>query len=105
MRKDYNLEKRKYVIGGFIVIIALIFLGRLFGIGAAPVNPQDYLLWGQDYFGLLAAGAILATPLPEKMWNKVRHSILADILLVALFWVVVYYISTAAQDPFLYFKY
>ena len=30
MRKDYNLEKRKYVIGGFIVIIALIFLGRLF---------------------------------------------------------------------------
>lgn len=83
----------------------MIFLGRLFGIGAAPVNPQDYLLWGQDYFGLLAAGAVLATPLPEKLWNKVRHTILADILLVALFWVVVYYISTAAQDPFLYFKY
>ncbi len=30
MRKDYNLEKRKYVIGGFIIIIALIFIGRLF---------------------------------------------------------------------------
>lgn len=83
----------------------VIFLGRLFGIGAAPVNPQDYLLWGQDYFGLLAAGVILATPLPEKLWNKVHHTILADILLVALFWVAVYYISTAAQDPFLYFKY
>ena len=22
MRKDYNLEKRKYIIGGFIVVIA-----------------------------------------------------------------------------------
>lgn len=30
MRKDYNLEKRKYVIGGFIILIALIFIGRLF---------------------------------------------------------------------------
>ena len=83
----------------------VVFLGRLFGIGAAPVNPRDYLLWGQDYFGLLAAGVVLATPLPEKLWNKVRYTILADILLVGLFWVVVYYISTAAQDPFLYFKY
>jgi hypothetical protein len=54
---------------------------------------------------LLAAGVVLATPLPEKLWNKVRYTILADILLVGLFWVVVYYISTAAQDPFLYFKY
>ncbi len=30
MRKNYNLEKRKYVIGGFLVIIALIYLIRLF---------------------------------------------------------------------------
>lgn len=30
MRKNYNLEKRKYVIGGFIVLIALIYLVRLF---------------------------------------------------------------------------
>ncbi len=29
MRKDYNLEKRKYVISGFIVVIVLIFIGRL----------------------------------------------------------------------------
>lgn len=32
MRKDYNLEKRKYVIGGFIVIIAVIYLLRLFNL-------------------------------------------------------------------------
>ncbi|MBP5497888.1 MAG: penicillin-binding protein 2 [Muribaculaceae bacterium] len=32
MRKDYNLEKRKYVIGGFIVIIVIIYIVRLFNL-------------------------------------------------------------------------
>lgn len=35
MRKDYNLEKRRYVIGGFIVVIALIYLVRLFTLQVA----------------------------------------------------------------------
>lgn len=30
MRKDYNLEKRKYVIGGFIVILVILYIIRLF---------------------------------------------------------------------------
>ena len=30
MRKDYNLEKRKYIIGGFVIVIALIYIARLF---------------------------------------------------------------------------
>jgi penicillin-binding protein 2 len=30
VRKNYNLEKRKYIIGGFIFLIALIYLVRLF---------------------------------------------------------------------------
>ncbi len=83
----------------------VIFLGRLFGIGAAPVNARDYLMWGQNYFGMLIAGAILATPVPEKLWKKIRHSVAADVMLVVLFWVVIYFISTAAQDPFLYFDF
>ncbi len=32
MRKDYNLEKRKYVIAGFIILIALIYVARLYSI-------------------------------------------------------------------------
>lgn len=39
MRKNYNLEKRKYVIGGFIVIIALIYLVRLFDL---QINDGKY---------------------------------------------------------------
>ncbi len=30
MRKDYRLEKRKYVIGGFVVVLVIIFIIRLF---------------------------------------------------------------------------
>lgn len=39
LRKDYQLEKRKYVIGGFIVIIAAIFLVRLFDL---QINDAKY---------------------------------------------------------------
>jgi len=39
VRKNYNLEKRKYVIGGFIVLIALIYLVRLFDL---QINDSKY---------------------------------------------------------------
>lgn len=42
MRKDYNLEKRKYVIGGFIVIISVIYLLRLFGLQMLDTRYKDY---------------------------------------------------------------
>ncbi len=42
MRKDYNLEKRKYVIGGFIVIISVIYLLRLFGLQVLDTRYKDY---------------------------------------------------------------
>lgn len=32
MRKDYNLESRKYVIGGFIIVIVAIYIFRLFSL-------------------------------------------------------------------------
>ena len=82
-----------------------VFVGRLFGITGASVNGMDYLTKGSGYVLLLAAGALLATPLPGKLWEKIRHTLAADVLLTVLFWVVVYYIATAAQDPFLYFSY
>lgn len=83
----------------------VVFLGRLFGIGGQVMNPQDYVMWGVDYAGLLAAGVVFATPWPRKLWERIRRSTLADVALLAVFWLVVYYISTAAQDPFMYFQY
>ena len=30
MKRDFNLEKRKYVLGGSVVLVVLVFLVRLF---------------------------------------------------------------------------
>lgn len=38
MRKDYTLEKRKYVIGGFLLVIAIIFAIRLFNLQIADMK-------------------------------------------------------------------
>ncbi len=42
MRKDYKLEKRKYVIGGFIVVIAIIYVLRLFTLQIQDDKYKDY---------------------------------------------------------------
>ncbi len=42
MRKNYQLEKRKYVIGGFILVIAVIYLCRLFGLQIQDDRYKDY---------------------------------------------------------------
>jgi len=39
LRKNYDLEKRKYVIGCFIIIVAAIFLIRLFDL---QLNDEKY---------------------------------------------------------------
>lgn len=80
-----------------------VFLGKLFGFGNA-LNPRDFLAL-KDYTGLLSGAVLLATPWPEKLWNRVKDSFLGYVILFILFWASVYLISTAAQDPFLYFKF
>ena len=39
MRKNYNLEKRKYIIGGFIALVALVYIVRLFDL---QINDGKY---------------------------------------------------------------
>jgi len=41
VRKDYNLAKRQYVIGGFIVIIAIIYVIRLFNLQVMEDKYKD----------------------------------------------------------------
>ncbi len=83
----------------------VMYAGRLFGTAGQTLNPNDYIIWGQEYLKLLIAGVVCATPLPRLVWNKIKNSFVADILLFALFWVVVYFVVTSAQDPFMYFQY
>ncbi len=42
MRKDYELEKRKYIIGGFIVLIVIIYILRLFNLQVMDSNYKQF---------------------------------------------------------------
>lgn len=80
-------------------------LGRLFGLSGMTVNSKDFIYSGADYALMMASGVIFATPLPRKIWERYKHTFAADLVILVIFWFVVYYISTAAQDPFMYFQY
>ena len=82
-----------------------VFFLKLLGEGLPAINPEDYLSWMGEYQWLLLAGAVFATPLPRYIWNRIRSHPLTDVLLFVLFWVVVFFICTSAQDPFMYFQY
>lgn len=41
MRKDYNLEKRKYIIGGFITVIVIIYVIRLFSLQVSEAKYKE----------------------------------------------------------------
>lgn len=90
-----------FAVGDFAKMLE--FIRKLFG-GAGTINPMDYRELS-TYIPMLLAGIILATPLPSAIWKKIRRTPISFVILLVLFWAVIYFISTAAQDPFLYFKY
>jgi len=83
----------------------VLFCSRLLGLAGDPTNPTEYIQWLRMYDWILIGSTILMTPLPGKLWKKIHGTIWGDIVTVILFWVVVYYLSTAAQNPFMYFQY
>lgn len=42
MRKDYRLEKRKYVVGGFTLLIVIIYLARLFSLQVLDSRYKEF---------------------------------------------------------------
>lgn len=83
----------------------VLFIGRLFGQMGTPTDPTDYLQWLDMYRWLLPVSLLAMTPLPGMLWKRIKHTLWADLIVFVLFWVVVYYLATTAQNPFLYFQY
>ena len=81
---------------------AVTVFGRLFGAGGSFQNVGDFLPWLRDYWPFVTLGAVFMTPVPGRLWLRVRRSGWADVLLFVLFWVCVYLIATSGIDPFMY---
>lgn len=112
------LEKHRVISHVYTVVVILIswvpfaisdwsqmwvFMGRLFGIGGISVGGSEFFHWMKEYAVLLIPAVLLMTGLPGKLWRKIEDSWWAELICLVLFWLSVYYIATAAQDPFMYF--
>ena len=84
---------------------AAAYFLRLFGGGGAAGNGRDWLAVLRPCWVYLALGLVGSTPLPSRLWRKISGSGAAWALLFALFWLCVYFMATAAGDPFLYFSF
>lgn len=75
---------------------------RLFALGGVG-ETADFAMLAPAYMPFLGLGLFFATPIPGALWRKIQKYRLADAALFLLFWVCLYFIATAEQDPFIYF--
>ena len=84
---------------------AAAYFARLFGGGGAFVDSGDWLAVLRVCWPYLALGLLGSTPLPGRLWGRLSGRGAAWVLLFGLFWLCMYFMATAAGDPFLYFSF
>lgn len=75
------------------------FIMRLFSFNASGVGEI------MEFIPLVLVGVLFATPLPERLFHRYREKLWFDGVLFVLFWVCIYFVSTTAQDPFMYYNF
>ena len=85
----------------------LTYLSRLFPVKGnwMGVFTRDYIKYLSLYGGYFAAGLLLCTRLPEKIWHKIKNNFFGVIILLAIFAAAVYCMYLGLNDPFLYFRF
>lgn len=83
-----------------------VYLGRMTGlVPAVTVLASDWQNALQSYGGLLLAAVLLCTPIPAKIYGKLKKNFLGSIILAVLFWVCVHRILLEGNNPFMYFRF
>lgn len=86
-----------------------IYFSRMFAFitGSKGVNvfPGDYIKYSRSYGILLLACIIFSTPLPRRVFEKIRNKPLGTLILLTIFLASIYCIYKGMNDPFLYFSF
>lgn len=85
-----------------------IYLARMFPvvrIETGVINQQDFMNYLQDYAGLLLIGAIFSTPLPAKIYGRIKNSVVGTFAVAVIFFLSMYYLAISENNPFLYFNF
>ncbi len=80
-----------------------IYLGRMFGlVPGIKVSAGDWIRALESYWWLLLAGFAACTPVVMKLFRRFKDTLLGGIVLVLLFWLCVWRVQMAGQNPFRY---
>ena len=85
-----------------------IYIERLFPfLPGEPINifEGDFIKHLKMYGHLMLIGFVFCTQLPRRLYERIKHSIVGTLLLLAIFWGAVYYLYLGLNDPFLYFRF
>ena len=85
-----------------------VYITRLFpffGAGAAGAQPLDYVQKWQSYWPLFVVSVLFSTPLPARLFEKIREKWTGAVCIVAVLAASVYYMTVSANNPFLYFSF
>ncbi len=83
------------------------YLGNMFGFhGDAPlVGIPQLVRYLKEYWTLLIACAVFATPYPAKLYDKYANRWFTVLILLLIFWLSVHEIMVGGNNPFLYLKF
>lgn len=84
-----------------------VYVTRLFPFWGSDgvLNTLDYVRYLGDYWYLLAAGVLFATPLPRAFYKVVRKSFFGNLIVFAILGMSVYFLAVSQNNPFLYFNF
>lgn len=78
---------------------------RLIGIGGTNIYADDFIKYGKTYGILLLAAFLFSTAIPQKIYRKIKNTILIIPVLLAIVAGTIYCLYMGLNDPFLYFRF
>lgn len=92
---------------------ALSYVRAMFGAGGYSLISEEFLYYFRSYGGVLVVAVIGATPLPKKIWSRMRAtsaggnlSVFAEPLAIsAILIACTAYLVDVSYHPFLYFRF
>ncbi len=82
-----------------------IYCQRLVGLAGNAIYQGDFLKYGAEFGPLLAMGIFMCTPIPYRIWDRVKKPWAVAILDLVVLGTCIFYLYYGLNDPFLYFNF
>lgn len=82
-----------------------VYFCRLIGIGGTNIYAEDFIKYGKTYGILFLAAILFSTTIPQKIYGKIKNTIIIIPVLLAIIAGTIYCLYMGFNDPFLYFRF